>query len=88
MAHMEKIINGALRRVADVAIKDTKAIMVLLPDTQKENAYVVQGRLLQVLEDFLIREQKAPKIEIHSSVICYPEEAVSLEEIIDGIYAQ
>ncbi len=88
VVQMEKIINGALRRVADVAIKDTKAIMVLLPDTQKENAYVVMGRLLQVLEDFLIREQKSPKIEIHSSVICYPEEAVTLEEILDGIYAQ
>jgi PAS domain S-box-containing protein len=88
VVQMEKLINGALRRVADVAIKDSKAIMVLLPDTQKENAYVVMGRLLQILEDFLIREQKSPKIEVHSSVICYPEEAITLEEILDGIYMQ
>lgn len=84
---MEKIINDALRRVGDVAIKDTKAIMVLLPDTQKENAYVVMGRLSQVLEDYLIREQKTPKVEVHSCVVCFPEEANTLEEILDRIYA-
>lgn len=83
---MEKIINDALRRVADVAIKDAKAIMVLLPDTQKENAYSVMGRLAQILEDHLIREQKTPKVELHSSVVCFPEEAKTLEEILDKIY--
>ena len=83
---METIINNALRRVADVAIKDTKAIMVLLPDTQKENAYVVMGRLSQILEDYLIREQKSPKVEVHSCVVCFPEEANTLEEILDRIY--
>ena len=83
---MEKIINDALRRVADVAIKDTKAIMVLLPDTKKENAYIVMGRLSQILEDFLIREQMTPRIEVHGNVVCFPEEAKTLEEILDGIY--
>jgi PAS domain S-box-containing protein/diguanylate cyclase (GGDEF)-like protein len=84
---MEQIINESLRRVADVAIKDTKAIMVLLPDTKKENAYLVVGRLSQILEDFLVREQKTPKVAIHSSVVCFPEESKTLEEILDGIYA-
>lgn len=84
---MEQVINEALRRVADVAIKDTKAIMVLLPDTKKENAYLVVGRLTQILEDFLIHEQKTPKVSVHSSVVCFPEEAKTLEEILDGIYA-
>jgi PAS domain S-box-containing protein len=83
---MEKIINDALRRVADVAIKDTRAIMVLLPDTQKENAYIVMGRLSQILEDYLIREQKTPKVEVRGSVVCFPEEAKTLEEILDRIY--
>lgn len=87
LLRMEKVINDALRRVADVAIKDTKAIMVLLPDTKKENAYIVMGRLSQVLEDFLIREQMTSKIEIHSNVVCFPEEAKTLEEILDGIYS-
>lgn len=84
---MEGLINEALRRVADVAIKDTKAIMVLLPDTQKENAYIVMGRLSQILEDFLTREQKKPEVEVHSCVVCFPEEAKTLEEILDRIYA-
>ena len=83
---MEKIINDSLRRVADVAIKDTKAIMVLLPDTQKESAYIVMGRLSQILEDYLMREQKTPKVEVHSCVVCFPEEASTLEEILDRIY--
>lgn len=83
---LEQIINHALRRVADVAIKDAKAIMVLLPDTQKENAYVVMGRLSQAIEDYLLREHKAPKIEVHGSLVCFPEEATSLKEILDRIY--
>jgi hypothetical protein len=61
--------------------------MVLLPDTKKENAFIVMGRLSQVLEDFLIREQMNPKIEVHGNVVCFPEEATTLEEILDGIYA-
>jgi len=84
---MEKIINDALRRVADVAIKDAKAIMVLLPDTKKENVYLVMGRLSQILDDFLIREHMTPKIEVHSHVICFPEEAETLEQILDRIYS-
>ncbi len=83
---MEKIINEALRRVVDVALKDTKAIMVLLPDTPRESAFVALGRLSQILEDYLAREQKAPGIELHSSVVSYPQEAKTLEEILDKIY--
>jgi len=84
---MEKIINGALRRVVDVAIKDTKAIMVLLPDTPRESAFIALGRISQILEDYLIREQMTPGVELHSSVVCFPQEAKTLEEILDKIYA-
>ncbi len=84
---MEKIINDALRRVVDVAIKDTKAIMVLLPDTPRESAFIALGRISQILDDYLIRGQKNPGIELHSSVVCFPEEAKTLEEILDRIYA-
>lgn len=83
---MEEIINASLRRVGDIAIKEAKSIMVLLPDTHKENASFVLGRLSQILDDFLLREQKTPKIEIHNSVVCFPEEAKTLEEILDRIY--
>ncbi len=84
---MEKIINDALRRVVDVAIKDTKAIMVLLPDTPRESAFIALGRISQILDDFLIREQKTPGVELHSSVVCFPQEAKTLEEILDRIYS-
>lgn len=83
---MEKIINHALRRAADIAIKDDKAILVLLPDTKKDHAHIVLGRLYQVLEDCLAKFKKTPKIEIHSSVACFPEDAETLEKILDKIY--
>ena len=83
---MEKVINHALRRAADIAIKDDKAILVLLPDTKKEHAHIVLGRLYQVLEDCLAQVKKTPKIEIHSSVACFPEDAETLEKILDKIY--
>jgi GGDEF domain-containing protein len=84
---MKKIINDALRRVVDVAIKDTKAIMVLLPDTSRECAFTALGRISKLLEDHLAREQKTPGIELHSSVVCFPQEAKTLEEVLDKIYA-
>ncbi len=84
---MEKIVNDALRRVVDIAIKDTKAIMVLLPETSRESAFIALGRISQILEDFLIREQKTPGIELRGSVVCFPQEAKTLEEILDRIYA-
>lgn len=84
---MEKIINDALRRVVDVAIKDTKAIMVLLPDTSRESAFIALGRISQVLEEYLDREHRSPGIEIHGNVICLPEDAKTLEEVLDRIYA-
>jgi diguanylate cyclase (GGDEF)-like protein len=84
---MEKIINDALRRVVDVAIRDTKAIMVLLPDTPRESAFIALGRISQILDDYLIREQKTPGVELHGSVVCFPQEAKTLEEILDRIYA-
>lgn len=83
---MEHLINKSLRRTADIAIKDTKAILVLLPDTYKESAYVVLGRLSQLLESYLARERKSPKIEIHSSVACFPDEVSDLEKILKKIY--
>jgi hypothetical protein len=61
--------------------------MVLLPDTPRESAFIALGRLSQILEDYLAHEQKAPGIELHSSVVSYPQEAKTLEEILDKIYA-
>jgi GGDEF domain-containing protein len=84
---MEKIINDALRRVVDVAVKDTKAILVLLPETSRESAFIVLGRIFQILEDYLVREQKTPGIELRGNVVCFPQEAKTLEEILDRIYA-
>lgn len=83
---MEKVINDALRRVVDVAIKDTKAIMILLPDTSKEGAFIALGRISQVLDEYLVREQKTSGVEFHSNIVCFPEEAKNLEEILDKIY--
>jgi len=84
---MEKIINEALRRVVDVAIKDAKAIMVLLPETSRESAFTALGRISQILEDYLARDQKTLGIEVHGNVVCFPQEAKTLEEILDRIYS-
>jgi PAS domain S-box-containing protein len=84
---MEKIINNSLRRVVDVAIKDAKAIMVLLPETSRENAFIALGRISQILDDHLGREQKTLGIEIHGHVVSFPQEAKTLEEILDRIHS-
>ena len=79
---MEAMINENLRRAADLAIKDTKAILVLLPDTKRENAYIVLGRLYQILEDYLSKTWKS-RIKIHSSIAVFPEDAKTVDEILE-----
>ncbi|HOW88106.1 MAG TPA: ATP-binding protein [Candidatus Omnitrophota bacterium] len=86
VSKMEQIIGASLRRAADITVKNSKVIMVLLPDTAKEKALVVLGRLSQVLEDYLTKEKKTGSVKIHSSVVCFPDEAKSLDEILDKIY--
>lgn len=81
---MEEILNKTLRRAADVAIKDTRSILVLLPDTKKENAYIAMGRLYQALEEYL-KSEEISDIEIRGSVTCFPEEADTIEKMLDRI---
>ncbi len=83
---METMINENLRRAADLAIKDRKAILVLLPDTKKENAYIVLGRLYQILEDYISTIKGESRIEIHSSIAAFPEDATTVDEILGKIY--
>lgn len=83
---MEAMINENLRRAADLAIKDTKAILVLLPDTKRENAYIVLGRLYQILEDYLSKTWGKSRIKIHSSIAVFPEDAKTVDEILEKIY--
>ena len=86
VAKIEKLMNDSLRRAADVAIRDTKALLILLPDTKKENAFIVLGRLYQLLEEFLARISPDSGIEIHSSVATFPEDARTVDDILNRIY--
>lgn len=83
--HMEQLINQALRRAADFTVKDAKAILVLLPDTSKNEAHTVMGRLTQLLEYELFQHRKAVKTSIRGSVACYPEDAADLEKILEKL---
>ncbi len=82
---MEELLNEALRRVMDVAIKDTRSILVLLPDTKKENACIALDRLYRMLKEYLMKEEPMSTIEIGSSVACFPEEADTIEKMLDKI---
>ena len=81
---MEELLNKALRRAADVAIKDTRSILALLPDTTKENACIAIGRLHQALEGYL-KDEEISDIKIRGSVACFPEEADTIEKMLDKI---
>ncbi|OQA55662.1 MAG: Alkaline phosphatase synthesis sensor protein PhoR [Candidatus Omnitrophica bacterium ADurb.Bin277] len=85
VTRMEKMINENLRRMADIAIKDKRTILVLLPDTKKENAHIVLGRLCQMLEEYLAAAGGGTRIGIHSSVAVFPEDAGTVDEIIEKI---
>lgn len=85
VARIEPLINQALRRAADFMVRDARAILVLLPDTSKNDAHTVMGRLTQLLEECFACERKMPKVDIRGTVACYPEDAENLEKILDKL---
>lgn len=82
---LEGIIRRSLRRQADVAIKDTTAILVLLPAAAKEEALMVAGRIQQTFDDYLSREKLLKEIKITCRVASFPEDGNTEEELLSKV---
>lgn len=82
---LKKLVRECLRRKGDKAIEETNGLFVVLPETEKENALVVTGRIRQVVDDYLTQQGLAQKIKVAARVASYPEDGATTEELLKKI---
>ena len=63
-------------------MKDTRAILVMLPSTGKEGALIVEGRMQQAFEDYLSRKGVRKEIQLECKAATYPEDGTTEEELL------
>ena len=79
---LENIARQNLRKRGDLAVKDTHAILVVLPATAKKGVLTVTRRMEQAFEDFLLNKEFGNEIHIQSKVATFPDDGSTEEELL------
>lgn len=79
---LEFIVKQNLRRRADVAMKDEGRVLLLLPDTGKENAPSVAQRMQKAMNTYLIGQKLQRQIAIDCRIAVFPEDGNKGEELL------
>jgi diguanylate cyclase (GGDEF)-like protein/PAS domain S-box-containing protein len=80
---MTEAVRNSLRRSDDMAFSGLHEIVVILSGCNKENALRIEGRLSQVLEDYLTKNNLSNIIKLKLGTATYPDEAPTEEALID-----
>jgi signal transduction histidine kinase/GGDEF domain-containing protein len=83
LENMKDIIFDSLGREGDIAIKSKNNIFVFLQECTKEARLKVEGRLEQVLIQYLMKQKLINKIDFHFGACSYPEEAKNSKELLN-----
>jgi PAS domain S-box-containing protein len=83
-----QLIKTDLRRKSDISIKSRRAIMVVLPETDKKCAWATADRLKSSYDDYLSKEGLAKEIEVDPRVASFPEDAQTEEELLNEVQLQ
>lgn len=79
---MSVILKNSLHREGDIVAKDADEMIVLLSDCNKENALIVQGRLEQVLEEYLASQNLSNIVSLRFGCATFPDEAQNEDELL------
>jgi len=84
---MEELIKNSLRRSSDMVIaSNTGEILLILPETGKDDATSVLGRVKEELRRYLSMEEDLKgKINLATGVISYPDEARDEKDILNKV---
>ena len=85
MNNLEQLIKTDLRRKSDISIKDSRSVLVVLPETDKRCAWLTADRLKLGLDDYLSTGGLAKDIEVDLRVASFPEDASTEEELLHEI---
>ncbi|MCX5715007.1 MAG: ATP-binding protein [Candidatus Omnitrophica bacterium] len=87
MNKLYEIVGGHLRRQADLAVKDDRAILLVLPVTKNEYIDSIQARLSQALGEYLSKEGLDKVIKMSYKTAGFPRDGSSAEVLFDKIKA-
>jgi len=84
---MEELIKKSLRRSSDMVIaSNTGEILLILPETEKDDATSVLERVKEEIRQYLSMEEDLKgKIDLSTGVISYPDEAKDEKNILNKI---
>jgi PAS domain S-box-containing protein len=85
MHSLGQLIKAELRRKSDISIKDNRAIVVVLPETDRKGAWSTAERLNSCIASYLSKVGLAEEIEVDSRVAAFPEDAATEEELLNTI---
>jgi len=82
---MAKLIQSNLRRREDVAVKDTRMVLAMLPGTKKQDAISVSKRIGRALKEFITGKKLSYDVRIWSKVASFPEDGQTEEVLLDRV---
>ena len=80
-----EIVGGHLRRQADMAVKDDRAILLVLPVTKNEYIDSIQMRLSQAIGEYLSKEGLEKRIKMGYKTAGFPRDGSSADGLFDKI---
>jgi len=75
-------VRTKLRRKTDITMWDTRHILVMLPDTDKNGALATMDRMKPVFNAYPSREKIGVDLNISSTVLSFPQDVATKEEYL------
>jgi sugar-specific transcriptional regulator TrmB len=85
MHSLGQLVKTGLKRKSDISIKDSRAILVALPETDKKGVWSISERLKSSFDDYLSKEELAEEIEVGLRVASFPEDANTEKELLNKV---
>ncbi|MBL7158725.1 MAG: diguanylate cyclase [Candidatus Omnitrophica bacterium] len=80
---VENMIKRTLRKTGDIVVKDTGEVLVILSGCDKEKALIIEGRLSQVLDEYIQDKKIKIPIKFEFGIAVYPDEGTNDSDLLD-----
>jgi signal transduction histidine kinase len=80
--NMETLIKENAYRKKDFIFSSKSTIFIMLPETNKKDAFIVKNRIEKILVNFFSERKLKDKLSINYRVINFPEDGETLKELL------
>jgi signal transduction histidine kinase len=83
MDSLGKPFETGLRSKSDISLRDSRAILVAMPEIDKKSVLSIAEKFKSEIDDYLSKEGLAKDIEVELRVASFPEDARTEEELLN-----